>query len=82
MPSIACYKLADMGQEEEEKEYLFVLLNPNVTYEFQDQAAMQSNQDLTDGYVRRDQTGSDAVMASYLKEQGYISATDFNTAQL
>ncbi|MEW6173679.1 MAG: hypothetical protein AB1510_11550 [Bacillota bacterium] len=59
-------------------DYHFVLVKPDVQYRQEDTAVSEAERDLDMAFRLKQQSGSDHVVAEYLRAQGYVSVTNFN----
>jgi len=76
-PSIACQKHIS----KDNWEYHFVLVKPTEVFDEESDAVTIAAKDLDKAFIYKDQADSDVALAEYLKDQGYLSVSDFNVVK-
>ena len=73
MPSIACLKQIAPRRWD----YHFVLVRPDQIHAAKKKAVLQAERDLAAAFSQKQPSGSDQVVAEYLRARGYFSVTGF-----
>ena len=77
VPSIACLEQTAPNKWD----YYFVLVDPDRVHTGEKLAVLQAEKDLEAAFLQKQRSGSDYAVGEYLRDKGYISVTDFKTAE-
>jgi hypothetical protein len=77
MPSAICYEQVSPGEWSEH----FCLVNLTSCFEDEDEALKTAEADLNAAFAVKSRTGSDAALALFLKNKGYLSVDGFRRAR-